>query len=395
MKITVKKSVPIVRKDAKKRIVYGPINIPDEPDYDGDISTAEEIEDYMISYSNYQGVDREHIQDGVGHTFSLYQSKEDTVELLDGQEIIYPTGTLFGGVKIEDENTWKEIEEDKLKGFSPTYLPRQIAGHKTQDILQGNIEITEEIEKEIEEVMSSFEGTGPNGRITIKDLKEKFKEVDMVSIGLVSNPAVSKSFFSAKKSKDLNLFDKLMRVIKSPDTSKKLEDVIDNLNQELLEKEGGDNEMKELLEAIKSLQEGFTSLSEKVDSLSAEKSQEEENEETNNKEEQEEENKENNKEDNKEDNKEENKEEDNKEDNKEEKEEDNKEEKEEDNEEENKENEEIEELKKEIKELKELVNASVKSRGLKNGYEEEEEVKVQFPQRKIRRDLNGVVISED
>ena len=114
--------------------------------------------------------------------------------MIEEEEVVFPAGTLWGGVKIQDERTWQEVEEGRLRGFSPTYFPCEVAGYKIIDIFQGNVEMTEEIEKEINEVMKEFKGTGPNGRITLKDLKYKFGKIYMVSIGLVSKPAVSKSF---------------------------------------------------------------------------------------------------------------------------------------------------------------------------------------------------------
>jgi len=49
-------TAPFVRKEKAKRIVYGPVLIPGEPDSDGDVVSAEKIEDvahrFVEEYGN-------------------------------------------------------------------------------------------------------------------------------------------------------------------------------------------------------------------------------------------------------------------------------------------------------------------------------------------------------
>lgn len=109
-------TAPIALKDHEKRIVYGPVLIPDEPDSDGDVVKADRIEEVAHAFTeNYGNVDLQHSLNNVGRLVESYILPVD-LPVDDGQVI--PKGSWMLGARVVDNDAWDAVKTGKLTGFS-------------------------------------------------------------------------------------------------------------------------------------------------------------------------------------------------------------------------------------------------------------------------------------
>jgi site-specific DNA-adenine methylase len=109
----------ILRKDAEKRIVLGPVLIPEVVDLQGDIIGAEAIEkaahEYLagVNAGKKQGVQHEDFKPEI----QVVESYIAPVDFeMNGRKIL--KGTWMLGFKILDDETWEQVKKGELRGFS-------------------------------------------------------------------------------------------------------------------------------------------------------------------------------------------------------------------------------------------------------------------------------------
>lgn len=127
-----------VNKDETKHLVTGPVAIPDCPDCDfanGEPPlTADKIEEMAHWFNTKSRMsDPMHLyaQDGktvIGETVESWTTKEVTKVInINGKSVMLPVGTWMTTVKVTDDDTWHDIENGTLRGFSAMYVPREQA----------------------------------------------------------------------------------------------------------------------------------------------------------------------------------------------------------------------------------------------------------------------------
>lgn len=235
-------SAPIVMKNAEKRIVYGPVLVPGEPDSDGEVLTAGKIEEVAHAFlKDYGNVDLQHSLNNVGRPVESYLMPVD-VELpgLDGP-VAVPKGTWMAGAYVEDDQAWQDVKDRKLAGFSVMGVRK--AAMKE---LEGGA---------VKE--AAFK------RILIGDLGEDWVATH---VSLVTRPAVPKAKFLAIKSKKEGF---MARVFSKKDKTKEVTDMDPEEIKGAI-KEAMVDAGKTTDEALKAIDEKIEALKTQVDELAKE-----------------------------------------------------------------------------------------------------------------------------
>ena len=224
-------SAPIVMKNEEKRIVYGPVLVPGEKDYDGETVTSEKIEEVAHEFMKSFGhIDVQHTLKNVAVPVESYLMPVD-VELPGLKGLVaVPKGSWMMGAYVEDDTTWQEAKDGKRTGFSIMGVPKAQAG-----IFAG---------KAMPD--AAFK------RVYLRDLPDW----TVPFVGIVDRPCVPKAEFLTVKSRGI-----VSRIFSKKQTSKE-----DDMNREETMQV-----VKEVLaeqepdEAIKSLDEKIEALTTKVD----------------------------------------------------------------------------------------------------------------------------------
>lgn len=195
-------TAPLVYKNEEKRIVYGPVLIPNEPDTDGDVVTAEKIENVAHKFvEEYGNIDLMHSLNNVGR---LVESYILPVDLEVDENTLIPKGSWIMGVRVTDDDAWQAVKDGRLSGFSIMALQKMS--------------------------MKSSEKKQKSKRVTLADLGDDWI---VNAVSLVDEPAVPKAKWIAIKRK-----------------SKDNTDINIDINSEVVEKaiDGSLEHRKELLE---------------------------------------------------------------------------------------------------------------------------------------------------
>ncbi len=117
---------PIVAKStAAKRIAYAAVLVPGEPDSDGDVLTAEKIEEVAHDWlANYRNVDLQHSLNNVAVPVESHVLDADKVVEFAGKSVTLPKGTWILGSRL-DEATWDAVEKGDLTGYSVMGVKRK------------------------------------------------------------------------------------------------------------------------------------------------------------------------------------------------------------------------------------------------------------------------------
>lgn len=167
-------TAPFVFKDEAKRLVFGPVLIPDEPDTDGDVVSAEKIEEVAYKFAeDYGNIDLMHSLQNVGKMVETYIARTDMEYEMDGERMFVPKGSWMLGVRITDDAVWESVQKGELGGFSIMGIPAAEKG-------QAQKNATEK-------------------RTTLEDLGDDWI---VNAVSLVDKPAVPKAKFVAVKSQD-------------------------------------------------------------------------------------------------------------------------------------------------------------------------------------------------
>lgn len=177
---------PIVRKDAEKRIVWGAVLVPGEPDDDGETLTAEKVEEAGHTWlEDFRAIDRQHSIKVIDASpvESYISPTEQTVEV-DGRDVTLPAGTWIVAAKVRDDTVWSEIKRGRRTGFSVMGVPRA----------------------RLEAAMSAVKSGDTAGlkRVTLADVGGGDPNGDWVApfVSIVAQPAVPKAKFFAMKAAD-------------------------------------------------------------------------------------------------------------------------------------------------------------------------------------------------
>lgn len=167
-------TAPVVKRNDEKRIVYGPVLIPNEPDHDGDRVQPEKIEQVAHTFNEkYGNIDLQHTLNNVGKVVESYIAPMD----LTFGDITVPKGSWMMGVRVSDEKAWEAVKEGRLTGFS-------IMGIRSA-VMKSKEFTVDEMEAAIK-------------RTTLKDLGDDWI---VNAVSLVDEPAVPKAKFLVVKSK--------------------------------------------------------------------------------------------------------------------------------------------------------------------------------------------------
>lgn len=174
-------TAPMVAKDDSKRVVLGPVLVPDEPDSDDDVVTAEEIEEVAHKFmEEYGNIDVQHSLNNVGKTIESYLAPMDMEFEKDGQVVEVPKGSWMMGVRVTNDKSWEAVKDGNLNGFSIMGIPKSTLKSKYNNSLKN-----------------AADNHAVKERTTLNDIGDF--EVNAVS--LVDEPAVPKAKWVAIKSK--------------------------------------------------------------------------------------------------------------------------------------------------------------------------------------------------
>ncbi len=103
--------------DEVKRIVFGPVLVPNEVDLQGDFEFREDIEAAAHSFLLNRGK--------IGEQHQIFQGIGDVVEshvlrepMTGAKDEVLAVGTWMMGVKITNDPTWQRVLRKELNGFS-------------------------------------------------------------------------------------------------------------------------------------------------------------------------------------------------------------------------------------------------------------------------------------
>jgi len=223
--MNVELTAPILWKNAPKQIAYGAVLVPNEPDTDGDILTAEKIAEVAHGWlADYSNIDLQHSLNNVNaRPVESYITQTDSEVTIKGVKSVLPAGTWVMAVRIDDSKVWQDVVSGKLSGYSIMGVRRNSATKNKSDEIALK-------------------------RTMLKDLG-----ADWVCpfVSLVDEPAVPKAKFFAIKAvekKAESFFDKLFSGIGSkgiePDSKK-------NKGDKVNEKEVQALVVKSVSEALK------------------------------------------------------------------------------------------------------------------------------------------------
>jgi hypothetical protein len=194
-------------KDESKRLVNGPVMIPDCPDCDfgrGEkVFNADEVEAFCHKFNTFRINDDMHTYgsngEQTGDVVENYTLKRELTETnVLGDEVTYPIGTWMITSKVTNDKTWLDVQNKVLKGYSGTYIPEEDA-NKLLKSLSAN--------KNESDVLSNVYASK---RTNIADIEKPV----CVTVSFVDRPCVTNAIFTAIKSDD-SLVIKAGRMISS------------------------------------------------------------------------------------------------------------------------------------------------------------------------------------
>lgn len=165
-------TAPFVMKDDDKRIVYGPVLVPDEADSDDDTVSAEKIEEVAHQFvEDYGNIDLMHSLNNVGKMIESYILPMD---LAVDENLTVPKGSWMLGVRVTNDDAWEATKNNQLGGFSIMAIEKTAVKS------------------------TKAEKDAAQKRTTLNDLEDGWI---VNAVSLVDEPAVPKAKWIAVKSK--------------------------------------------------------------------------------------------------------------------------------------------------------------------------------------------------
>lgn len=192
---------PIAIKAGSKRIVVGPVLVPGEPDHEGEVLTTEKIEEVAYGFlEHFRYIDESHTLKGVGTPVSSeILRKDESFNLPDGSVLSLPAGTWILGTRVNDDETWKKVQEGTFKGFSIMGVSRK--AYEAALSSQKSAGVTP---------FGMIRDNGSLRKILFSDLGEDWIGV---AVSILEKPSVFKSKFIAIKSTDEDSDERLWQRI--------------------------------------------------------------------------------------------------------------------------------------------------------------------------------------
>ena len=233
-------TAPIVHKDLDRHIVYGPVLIPDMPDSDGDVVSADKIEKVAHRFmEEYRLMEHMHTLESIARPVESYIAP---VDLVLGDAHI-PKGSWVAGARVTNETAWKDVKSGKLTGFSIVAVPTG-AGTATKRL--------ETVEK----------------KLTLRQIEESGRDWEVIAIGLVDMPAIPLAKWTAvKRLAEPTILDKF-RSLLTPKVSQDL--LVESSGKEVTHERSDEVDEKELAAAIGSaVSEGLKPITDRLDTIDA------------------------------------------------------------------------------------------------------------------------------
>lgn len=125
------------------QIAYGAVLVPNEPDTDGDILSAEKISEVAHGWlADYSNIDLQHSLNNVNaRPVESYITQADTEVTIKGVKSVLPAGTWVMAVRIDDREVWKRVASGQLSGYSIMGVRRN-AAMKSVDIGEASLKRT-------------------------------------------------------------------------------------------------------------------------------------------------------------------------------------------------------------------------------------------------------------
>ena len=188
---------PIVRKNAALRIGYAAVLVPGEPDSDGEVLSAEKIEEVAHGWmESYRNVDLMHTLNNTGVPVESYILPEAMKVVAYGEPMLLPAGSWILASKLSEE-AWSGVESGVLTGYSVMGIKR---AHLT-----AAMKTEEDVLDETAFKRTLLEDLGP--------------EWIASHVSVVDHPAVPKAKFFALKSKEYSDDEIASAVVKAAEES--------------------------------------------------------------------------------------------------------------------------------------------------------------------------------
>jgi hypothetical protein len=181
---------PIVMKNAAQRIAYAPVLVPGEPDSDGEVLTAEKIEEVAHGWmESYRNVDLMHTLNNTGVPVESYILPMPMAVEAYGEKMELPVGTWVLASKLSPD-AWAAVEAGVLTGYS------------VMGIKRAHLDMAMKSSDALDEAALK--------RTLLEDLGP-----DWVAafVSVVDHPAVPKAKFFALKSKEFSMEDEIVDAV--------------------------------------------------------------------------------------------------------------------------------------------------------------------------------------
>lgn len=203
---TRKLTSPIVSKDPSRRIVEGPVLVPNEEDTQGDQLTADEITELAHKFlKDYRNIDVLHTLNNVAEPVESWISKFDRTYTREGdngvqEKVIVPKGSWWLSSYVASDEAWQAVLNGELNGYSIMAVKEQVV--KQFDEVEEDMTRKEKFKK--------VQTAAKNGLIAEKDVKQvSLDELGdsfvVNAVSLVDEPAVPKARFVSVKSDDADV----------------------------------------------------------------------------------------------------------------------------------------------------------------------------------------------
>ena len=109
-----------LKVDEAKRVVTGPVLVPDTVDLEGDFEFPEDIQEAAFKFmEDARNIGEMHTKfGGIGVPVESWILRE-AIFVDKGMEFkIYPAGTWMMSVKVTDDKVWEKVRNGELTGFS-------------------------------------------------------------------------------------------------------------------------------------------------------------------------------------------------------------------------------------------------------------------------------------
>lgn len=108
------------KQDEAKRVVTGPVLVPNVVDLQGDFEFAEDIEEAAFKFmEDARNIGEMHTKFGnIGIPVESWIAREPIFVDKGSEFKIFPKGTWMMSVKVTDDKVWEKVRNGELTGFS-------------------------------------------------------------------------------------------------------------------------------------------------------------------------------------------------------------------------------------------------------------------------------------